>query len=150
MVTFRSALLVLRREGVRGLLAARGRDRLARAVRNHARREREHCHRAGVVEFASVAARTALYDAIAQRLEELDRPIAPRGLARIESLLAEPPPFRDYGPAATARNARIATILADLEVEHADGFGARDPAPGQRAVEGNLRLASRRRRTRRA
>jgi hypothetical protein len=115
----RSLLRAVRRHGLRGFREARARSRLARAVRRHARDERDRCHRAGVIEFASVAARTALYERIAERLEELDRPVAASGVGRLERLLAEPPPFRDYGLPAKDRNARIESILADLEIERA-------------------------------
>ena len=125
----RSLLRVLRRHGLRGLGEARSRRRLAHAVRRHARRERERCHRAGVIEFASVAARTALYERIADRLEELDRAVADCGVERLEHLLAEPPPFRDYGLPAKDRNARIESILADLESEGAGKFADRNSAP---------------------
>jgi hypothetical protein len=95
----------------------RERRRLARRVRAHARAERERYHRAGVIEFDSIAVRTALYEQIARRLDESSRPLAESGLDQLESLLAEPPPVRDYGPRAAARNERIASVLADLE-EH--------------------------------
>jgi hypothetical protein len=116
----RSLVRAFRRQGLRGFLEARSRQRLARAVRRHARDEREHRHRAGVIEFASIAARTALYERIAERLEDLDLPVAARGVARLERLLAEPAPFRDYGPRAKARNACIESVLADLEFERAE------------------------------
>lgn len=110
-----SLLRAAQRLGLRGLLEARKRRRLARAVRRRAREEREHCHRGAVIEFASVAARTALYERIAEHLEDVDRPVAALGVGRLERLLAEAPPIRDYGPRAGARNARIASILAELE-----------------------------------
>lgn len=112
-----SLLHVLRHSGRRGLREARARRRLACAARSRAREERDHCHRGGVIEFASIARRTALYGKIADWLEELDRPVARRGVERLERLLGEPPPFRDYGLAAQERNARIASILRDLELE---------------------------------
>jgi hypothetical protein len=116
----RSLTLPSRRGALfQGARVTPARHRLARAVRRHARDEREHCHRAGVIEFASVAARTALYERIAERLEDTDRPVAALGVERLERLLVETPPFRDYGPRARARNARIESILADLELEHA-------------------------------
>jgi hypothetical protein len=115
-----SLIRALGRRGPRGLLEACSRRRLARAVRRHARNEREHLHRGGVIEFRSIAARTALYEGIAARLEDLDLPVAVRGIESIERLLAEPAPFRDYGPRAWARNARIGSVLADLEVEQTD------------------------------
>ena len=102
---------------VGGRAELRRRVLLARAVRIHAGHEREQCHRGGVIEFASVSTRAALYEEIAKRLEDLDCPIASVGLTRLERLLAEPPPFRDYGGVAAARNARIASILGDLELE---------------------------------
>jgi hypothetical protein len=61
-----------------------------------------------------------LYERIAKRLEKLDYPVAYRAVEGLERLLAEPPPFRDYGPAAKERNARIESILVDLEVDRAD------------------------------
>jgi hypothetical protein len=126
----RSLVRAFRRQGLRGFLEARSRQRLARAVRRHARDEREHRHRAGVIEFASIAARTSLYERIAERLQDLDLPVAARGVGRLERLLAEPAPFRDYGPRARERNARIESVLADLEIERADAVADENhPAP---------------------
>jgi hypothetical protein len=110
-----SLLSAVRRRGLRGLREARERRRLARGVRTRAHEEREQCHRGGVIEFASVARRTALYERIAERLEDLDHQVAVLGVRRLERLLAEPPPYRDYGAAAKQRNARIESILRDLE-----------------------------------
>ena len=115
-----SLLRVIRRHGIRGLREARARRRLAGAVRRRAHDEREHFHRGGVIEFDSIARRTALYERIAQRLEDLDRPVAEPGVGRLERLLVEPPPFRDYGRAAKERNARIESVLGDLERARAD------------------------------
>lgn len=109
--------------------------RLARTVRIHAGHEREQCHRGGVIEFASVSTRAGLYEGIAKRLEDLDRPIASVGLTRLERLLAEPPPFRDYGGAAAARNARIASILGDLELETCSLAGLEAPTCGRNQNE---------------
>lgn len=132
----RSLLRAFRRHGLRGLGEARARCRLARAVRRHARDEREHRHRGGVIEFASIAARTALYERIAERLEDLDLPVAAPGVGRLERLLAEPPPFRDYGPAAKERNGRIESILVDLERDRADTARDQNQAPRQVNVDG--------------
>ncbi len=74
-----------------------------------------------MIEFASIARRTALYERIAERLEELDHPVAALGVGRLERLLAEPPPFRDYGLTAKERNARIESILCDLKGDRIDG-----------------------------
>jgi hypothetical protein len=137
----RSLLRAVRRHGLRGLREARARRRLAGAVRRHAHDERERCHRAGVIEFASVAARTALYERIAERLEELDHPVAACGVGRLERLLAEPPPFRDYGPRARARNARIESILADLEIERAGRVRERNRAADGLPAIGRTRAA---------
>jgi hypothetical protein len=93
----------------------RERERLARAVREYARADRELSHRASVVELDSIASRTALFEALAQRLEDPKRPIASSGLDRVSALLADPAPFRDYGPRAHARNERIADLLEALE-----------------------------------
>jgi hypothetical protein len=90
------------------------RRRLARSVRGYAQAEREEYHRAGVLELGSVAARTALYEQIAERLEGTDGPLPAEPLERLRALIAEPPPIRDYGPRAEERNTRIAAILADL------------------------------------
>jgi len=79
------------------------------------RDERDVFHRASVIEFGSIAARTALYERIAQRLEDTAQPIAPAGVRRLEQLLDEPPPVRDYGPRARALNGHIESILAELE-----------------------------------
>jgi hypothetical protein len=95
----------------------RERRRLARAVRNYAQSEREQYHRAGVLELDSVSERAALYEKIAQCLEDGDRPLAETGLRRLEGLIVTAPPVRDYGPRADERNAFIASILADLEGE---------------------------------
>jgi hypothetical protein len=131
-----SLVRALRQHGLRGLLQARSRQRLARAVRRHARDEREHRHRGGVIEFASIAARTALYERIAERLADLDLPVAARGIAGLERLLAEPAPFRDYGPRARERNARIESVLADLEVERADAVEDENHPTPELAVDG--------------
>jgi hypothetical protein len=112
----------LRRDGIRGFREARARCRLARAVRKYALDEREHRHRAGVIEFASIAARTALFEQIADCLEELDCPVAALGVERLECLLAEPAPFRDYGPAAKKRNARIESVLHSLDSDRASAL----------------------------
>lgn len=140
MATFfgehRSLVRALRRHGLRGFLEARSRQRLARAVRRHAHDEREHRHRGGVIEFASVAARTALYERIAERLTDLDLPVAARGVGRLERLLAEPAPFRDYGPRARERNARIESVLADLEIERADTVADENRSARELAVDG--------------
>lgn len=48
--------------------------------------------------------------------------MAALGVARLERLLAEPPPFRDYGVAAKERNARIESILRDLKNDRADAL----------------------------
>ena len=95
--------------------AARERRRLARLVRAYAQAEHEQYHRAGVLELESVSARAALYEQIAERLEDTARPVSEEGLRRLEDLVAEVPPVRDYGPRAQGRNALIAAILADLE-----------------------------------
>jgi hypothetical protein len=131
-----SLLHALRRGGLRGLGEARARRRLARAARSRAREERDHCHRGGVIEFASVARRTALYERIAVRLEELDRPVARRGVERLERLLAEPPPFRDYGLAANERNTRIASILHDLEIDRAEAVRDEKDAASELTLDG--------------
>jgi hypothetical protein len=94
---------------------ARERRRLAREVRAYAQTEHEQYHRAGVLELDSVAARAALYERIAGRIEDISRPLAEEGLRRLENLMAEAPPVRDYGPRAQDRNELIAAILADLE-----------------------------------
>jgi len=93
----------------------RGRRRLAREVRANAQVEHEQYHRAGVLELDSVSARAALYERIAELLEDAARPLAGEGLRRLEDLIAEAPPVRDYGPRAQDRNELIAAILADLE-----------------------------------
>jgi hypothetical protein len=95
--------------------AARERRRLARLVRAYAQAEHEQYHRAGVLELDSISARAALYERIAERLEDTAHPLANQGLSRLEDLIAETPPVRDYGPRAQGRNALIAAILADLE-----------------------------------
>lgn len=77
--------------------------------------------------FASIAARTALLMAIADRLDDIDRPVARLGIERLERLLAEPAPFRDYGPRAIERNARINSILEDLETEEPNRVAEQTP-----------------------
>ena len=77
--------------------------------------EREHFHRASVVEFDTVSERSALYERIADRLRDLDRPLPEDARRDLERLLAEPPPVRDYGLNAVRRNERIAAVLAELE-----------------------------------
>ena len=94
---------------------ARERRRLAREVRAYAQAEHEQYHRAEVLELDSVAARAALYERIAERIEDSARPLAEEGLRRLENLIAESPPVRDYGPRAQGRNQLITEILADLE-----------------------------------
>jgi hypothetical protein len=132
----RSLVRALRRHRLRGFLEARSRQRLARAVRRHARDEREHRHRGGVIEFASIAARTALYERIAERLQDLDLPVAAHGVGRLERLLAEPAPFRDYGPRARERNACIESVLADLEIERADKVADESHSAPELAIDG--------------
>ena len=129
----------LRRGGLRGLREARARRGLARAARSRAREERDHYHRGGVIEFASIARRTALYEQIAQRLEELNCPVAARGVERLERLLAEPSPFRDYGLAAQERNTRIASILRDLELECAEAVPDEKHAARELTRDGRAR-----------
>jgi cell fate (sporulation/competence/biofilm development) regulator YmcA (YheA/YmcA/DUF963 family) len=94
---------------------ARERRRLAREVRAYAQAEHEQYHQAGVLELDSVAARAALYERVAERIEDISRPVAEESLRRLENLIAESPPVRDYGPRAQDRNELIAAILADLE-----------------------------------
>ena len=53
----------------------RERRRLSREVQRYALAEREHFHRASVVEFDTVAERSALYERIADRLRDLERPL---------------------------------------------------------------------------
>jgi hypothetical protein len=96
---------------------ARRRRRLARAVARYAKEERERYHRAGILEFETLAARSALYEEIAQALQAPDRDVSQVALARLRLLLAEQPPVRDYGPRAQERNAHIAAILADLRTD---------------------------------
>jgi hypothetical protein len=95
----------------------RRRRRLARELRAYARNEREQSHRASVIELSSVAQRAALLEDLIRRLEDVSRPVSRAGLERLEELLAEPLPFRDYGPRAALRNERIARILVQLESE---------------------------------
>jgi hypothetical protein len=93
---------------------SRERRHLSRAVQRYALAEREHFHRAGVVEFHTVAERSALYEQIVDRLRDLERPLPEDALRRLQLILSEPPPVRDYGLRAEQRNARIASVLADL------------------------------------
>ena len=93
----------------------RERRRLSREVQRYAVAEREHFHQASVVEFDTVAQRSALYERIAERLRDLDRPLPEDALRELELLLSEPPPVRDYGLNAVRRNERIASVLAELE-----------------------------------
>ena len=93
----------------------RERRRLCREVQRYALAEREHFHRASVVEFDTVAERSALYERIADRLRDLERPLPEDALRGLELILSEPPPVRDYGLNAVRRNERIAAVLAGLE-----------------------------------
>jgi hypothetical protein len=93
----------------------RDRRRLSRAVQRYALAEREHFHRASVVEFDTVAERSALFERIAERLRDLDRPLPEGALRDLEIILSEQPPVRDYGLNAVRRNERIAAVLAELE-----------------------------------
>lgn len=93
----------------------RERRRLFRDVQRYALAEREHFHRASVVEFDTVAERSALYERIADRLRDLERPLPEDALHDLELFLSEPPPIRDYGLNALRRNERIAAVLAELE-----------------------------------
>jgi hypothetical protein len=97
----------------------RRRRQLAAKVRRRSHEEREQLHRAGVVELDSVRIRTALYEVIAARLENVVNPIPDKALDQVEQLLAEPPPVRDYGTRARDRNERIAAVVAALEQERA-------------------------------
>ena len=90
------------------------RRRLARDVRRLAQRERDHGHRAGVVEFAVMHSRLELYEQLARRVENRHLPLEPCGVAALEALLQEEPPIRDYGLRARERNERLAGILSDL------------------------------------
>ena len=90
------------------------RRRLARAVERRAAFEHERCHRGGVIEFESLAARAALYRLIVRRLQDGHIPLPVAGLKELEQLLVESPPFRDYGANAEARNERIAGVLEGL------------------------------------
>lgn len=90
------------------------RRRLARQVRRLAQRERDHGHRAGVVEFAPMHVRLELYDQLARCVENRHFHLEPRGVAALEALLQEDPPIRDYGLRARERNERLARILSDL------------------------------------
>jgi hypothetical protein len=83
---------------------ARERRRLAREVRAYAQAEHEQYHRAGVLELDSVAARAALYERIAERIEDISRPLAEESLRRLEHLIGESPPVRDYGPRRAETN----------------------------------------------
>jgi hypothetical protein len=96
---------------------ARERRRLARAVTRYAREERERYHRGGVLEFETLAARSALYDQIAQVLEDSGSDISKVAMGRLRLLLAEQPPVRDYGVRAQERNDFITAILADLRAD---------------------------------
>lgn len=93
----------------------RERRRLSREVESYALAEREHFHRASVVEFDTVAERSDLYERIVARLRDFDRPLPEGPLRRLEVILSEPPPVRDYGLNAVRRNERIASVLAELE-----------------------------------
>lgn len=93
----------------------RERRRLSREVERYAFSEREHFHRASVVEFDTVAERSALYERIADRLRDFDRPLPEDARRDLELILSEPPPVRDYGLNAVRRNERIAVVLAELE-----------------------------------
>lgn len=90
------------------------RRRLARQVRRLAQKERDHGHRAGVVEFAVMHSRLELYEHLARHVENRHLPLEPRGVAALEALLQEEPPIRDYGLRARERNERLARILSDL------------------------------------
>jgi hypothetical protein len=90
------------------------RRRIARQVRRLAQRERDHGHRAGVVEFAVMHVRLELYDQLARCVENRHVTLEPRGVAELEALLQEDPPIRDYGLRARERNDRLARILSDL------------------------------------
>jgi hypothetical protein len=89
--------------------------KLARDVREHARAEREHRLRAGVVEYAEFACRSALYEKIASILDDTDRPVSSDALALVRNLLGAPLTAHDYGATARARDERIASIVAELE-----------------------------------
>lgn len=98
-----------------GLLAQMiARRRLARQVLDLAHAEHDHFHRAGVIEFAAMRNRAELYDGLVQRIRDRQRPLQPNAVLELEALLAEKPPFRDYGPRAQHRNERIARILDEL------------------------------------
>lgn len=105
------------RLGLRRFRRAHARKRLARAVREHARAEYQHRVEAGGVDTAALDARTELYEALAGRLEALDRPVTARGTARLSRLVADRVPLFDYGPYARARDAELEAILLDLARE---------------------------------
>jgi hypothetical protein len=88
------------------------RRRLAADVRRHAGAEAAHLKRRGVVDFREIARRTALYELIALRLEEVVVPVEPRGMERIQGLLDDP--SRD----TAARTSEVwATALLALDPE---------------------------------
>ena len=96
---------------------ARERRRLARAVTRYAYQEGEKNHRAGILEFQTLATRSALYDEITAALRDSDCDISQAAIGRLRLLLAEQPPVRDYGPRALERNDHIAAILDDLRAD---------------------------------
>src|SRR5215218_3177649 len=93
----------------------RGRRRLAREVRAYAQVEHEQYHRAGVLELDSVSARAALYERIAELLEDAARPLAGEGLRRLEDLIAEAPPVPHSAPRPKARNKPTPATPPNLE-----------------------------------
>jgi hypothetical protein len=70
---------------------SRSRRRLASEVRRHAGSEADLLRRSGVVDFREISRRAALYELIALRLEAVDVPVEPRGVARVRRLLDEAP-----------------------------------------------------------
>jgi hypothetical protein len=96
---------------------ARTRRRLARAVRKHARAEYEQRLGAGGVDDAELEARSSLYEALAARLEALERPATASGTERVSRLVSEHLPLFDYGPYSRARDAELESILAELSAD---------------------------------
>jgi hypothetical protein len=70
---------------------SRARRRLAAEVRRHAGREADSLRQGGAVDFREIARRSALSELIACRLEAVDVPVEPRGVARVRRLLDEAP-----------------------------------------------------------
>jgi len=93
--------------------ARRSQLRLAGVVRRHARIEGMRGRRAGVVDFAALRERAALWEQLAEALGS-DDVVDERLVTHARALLAGSTWARDYGVLARDRNERIGALVEDV------------------------------------